>query len=147
MMELNIQRMEDFKERFRYLKLFVAGAFLLIFVYLWYLQVIKGSELRQLSENNRIRIREMVADRGMLLDRKGQILAHNRPSFEVFLVPEDIRSNPEVLEKIGEILNLPQEEIGEKVKGVKRRRAFRPGKRNTYIGGDSVARPGCGRQP
>jgi penicillin-binding protein 2 len=94
MMELNTQRMEDFKERFRYLKLFVAGAFLLIFVYLWYLQVIKGSDLRQLSENNRIRIREMVADRGMLLDRKGQILAHNRPSFEVFLVPEDIRSNP-----------------------------------------------------
>ena len=139
MMELNIQRMEDFKERFRYLKLFVAGAFLLIFVYLWYLQVIKGSELRQLSENNRIRIREMVADRGMLLDRKGQILAHNRPSFEVFLVPEDIRSNPEVLEKIGEILNLPQEEIGEKVKGLKRRPAFRPIKLKSDIDWDRLA--------
>ncbi len=139
MMELNTQRMEDFKERFRYLKLFVAGAFLLIFVYLWYLQVIKGSELRQLSENNRIRIREMVADRGMLLDRKGQILAHNRPSFEVFLVPEDIRSNPEVLEKIGEILNLPQEEIGEKVKGLKRRPAFRPIKLKSDIDWDRLA--------
>ncbi len=139
MMELNIQRMEDFKERFRYLKLFVAGAFLLIFVYLWYLQVIKGSDLRQLSENNRIRIREMVADRGMLLDRKGQILAHNRPSFEVFLVPEDIRSNPEVLEKIGEILNLPQEEIGEKVKGLKRRPAFRPVKLKSDIDWDRLA--------
>ncbi len=139
MMELNIQRMEDFKERFRYLKLFVAGAFLLIFVYLWYLQVIKGSDLRQLSENNRIRIREMVADRGMLLDRKGQILAHNRPSFEVFLVPEDIRSNPEVLEKIGEILNLPQEEIGEKVKGLKRRPAFRPIKLKSDIDWDRLA--------
>ena len=139
MMELNTQRMEDFKERFRYLKLFVAGAFLLIFVYLWYLQVIKGSDLRQLSENNRIRIREMVADRGMLLDRKGQILAHNRPSFEVFLVPEDIRSNPEVLEKIGEILNLPREEIDEKVKGLKRRPAFRPVKLKSDIDWDRLA--------
>ncbi|MDI6764762.1 MAG: penicillin-binding protein 2 [Thermodesulfobacteriota bacterium] len=139
MMELNVQRMEDFKERFRYLKLFVAGAFLLIFVYLWYLQVIKGSDFRQLSENNRIRIREMVADRGMLLDRKGQILAHNRPSFEVFLVPEDIRSNPEVLEKIGEILNLPREEIDEKVKGLKRRPAFRPIKLKSDIDWDRLA--------
>lgn len=139
MMELNTQRMEDFKERFRYLKLFVAGAFLLIFVYLWYLQVIRGSDLRQLSENNRIRIREMVADRGMLLDRKGQILAHNRPSFDVFLVPEDIRTNPEALEKIGEILNLPREEIGEKVKGVKRRPAFRPIKLKSDIDWDRLA--------
>ncbi|OGP76977.1 MAG: penicillin-binding protein 2 [Deltaproteobacteria bacterium RBG_16_49_23] len=137
-MELNTQRMEDFKERYRYLKLFAGAAFLLLFVYLWYLQVIRGSDLRQLSENNRIRIREMVADRGMLMDRKGRILAHNRPSFEVFIVPEDIRSNPEALEKISKILNLSQEEIGEKVKGLKRRPAFRPIKLKSDIDWDKL---------
>ncbi len=139
MMELNTQRMEDFKERFRYLTFFVAGAFLLLLVYLWYLQVIRGADLRQLSENNRIRIREMVADRGMLLDRKGQILAHNRPSFDVFLIPEDIRANPESLEKVGEILQLSREEIFEKVKGLKRRPAFRPIKLKSDIDWDKLA--------
>jgi penicillin-binding protein 2 len=139
MMELNTQRMEDFKERYRYLILFAGMAFLLLFVYLWYLQVIKGSDLRQLSENNRIRIREMVADRGMLLDRKGRILAHNRPSFEVFLIPEDVRSNPEVLDKVGEILHLSQEEIGEKIKGIKRRPAFRPVKIKSDIAWEKLA--------
>jgi len=138
MMELNTQKMEDFKERYRYLLLFVGGAFLLLFIYLWYLQVIRGSDLRQLSENNRIRIREVTADRGMLLDRKGRILAHNRPSFEVFVVPEDIRIHPETLEKVAELLNLPQEEIGERVKGLKRRPAFRPMKLKSDLDWDRL---------
>ena len=104
MMELNTQRMEDFKGRYKYLVVFVGLAFFLIFIRLWYLQVIKGSEFRRLSENNCIRLRENPADRGMLLDRKGRILAHNRPSFEVYLVPEDLKANPEVLIKVGEIV-------------------------------------------
>src|SRR4030067_3312037 len=97
MMELNTQRMEDFKGRYQFFRVFVLVAFLLIIVFLWYRQVIRGSELRRLSENNRIRIREQPADRGMLKDRKGRILAHNRPSFEVYLIPEDVKSNREVL--------------------------------------------------
>lgn len=139
MMELNAQRLEDFKERFPYMRIFVAGAFLLLFVYLWYLQVIKGTELRQLSENNRIRIREIAADRGMLLDRRGRILAHNRPSFDVLLIPEDIQSNPEVLRKIGELLRLSEEEMNEKMKDLKRRQAFRPIRLKSDIDWESLA--------
>ncbi len=139
MIELNTQRMEDFQKRSRYLKFFVAGAFLLLFVYLWYLQVVRGSDLRQLSENNRIRIREMVADRGMLLDRNGHILAHNRPSFDVFLIPEDVRGNPEVLDKVGEMLHLAEDEMSERVKGLKRRPAFRPIKLKSDIDWNKLA--------
>lgn len=139
MVELNTQKMEDFKVRFRYLKIFVGGTFLILLIYLWYLQVIKGPDFRQLSENNRIRIRSMAADRGMLLDRKGRILAHNRPSFDVFLVPEDIGSNPETLERIGKILDLSQEEIQEKIKDLKRRPAFRPIKLKSDIDWERLA--------
>src|SRR4030043_2491841 len=106
MKELNTQRMEDFKGIYKYLVVFVGLAFFLIFVRLWSLQVIKGGELRRLSENNCIRLRENPADRGMLLDRKGRILAHNRPSFEVYLIPEDLKANPEALIKFGEMLNI-----------------------------------------
>lgn len=126
MIELNTQRMEEFRKRVRYLRFIVSGTFLLIFIYLWYLQVIRGSEFRQLSENNRIRIREVVADRGMLLDRNRQVLAHNRPSFDLFIIPEDIRANPEVLGRVGEIICLSSEEIGERLKQLKRQPTFRP---------------------
>jgi len=139
MMELNTQKMEDFKERYKYLVVFISLAFLLIFIRLWSLQVIKGSELRRLSENNCIRLRENPADRGMLLDRKGRILAHNRPSFEVYLVPEDIKANPEVLIKVGKMLNMTPDEIEEKMKAQKRRAPFKPVKIKSDINWDELA--------
>ena len=139
MMELNTQKMEDFKERYKYLVVFISLAFLLIFIRLWSLQVIKGSELRRLSENNCIRLRENPADRGMLLDRKGRILAHNRPSFEVYLVPEDIKANPEVLIKVGKMLNMTPDEIEEKMKSQKRRAPFKPVKIKSDINWDELA--------
>lgn len=139
MMELNTQKMEDFKGRRKYFMAFVAAAFFLILLQLWYLQVIRGSEYRRLSENNRIRIRENPADRGMLLDRKGVILAHNRPSFEVYLVPEDLKVNPEVLARTGEILNLAEDEIKEKIQNQKRRAPFRPVKIKSDIDWNELA--------
>ena len=139
MMELNTQRMEDFKGIYKYLLVFVGLAFFLIFIRLWFLQVIKGSELRRLSENNCIRLRENPADRGMLLDRKGRILAHNRPSFEVYLVPEDLKINPGVLIKVGAMLNMTQGEIEEKIKAQKRRAPFKPVKIKSDIDWNELA--------
>jgi len=139
MMELNTQRMEDFKGIYKYLVVFVGLTFFLIFIRLWSLQVIKGGELRRLSENNCIRLRENPADRGMLLDRKGRILAHNRPSFEVYLVPEDLKANPEILTKVGEMLNMTQDEIEEKIKAQKRRAPFKPVKIKSNIDWNELA--------
>jgi penicillin-binding protein 2 len=139
MMELNTQRMDEFKGRHKYFMAFVGVAFFVILVWLWYLQVIKGSDLRRLSENNRIRIRENPADRGMLLDRKGRVLAHNRPSFEVYLVPEDLKVNPEVLAKVGEMLNMTQGEIKDRLKSPKRRPPFRPVKIKSDIDWNEMA--------
>jgi len=139
MMELNTQRMEEFKEKYRCLVAFAAIAFLLIFIRLWHLQVIKGNEFQRLSENNRIRILENPADRGMLLDRKGRILAHNRPSFEVYLVPEDLKKNPEVLVKVGEMLHMTQDEIKSKVQSQKKRPPFKPVKIKSDIDWNELA--------
>ena len=139
MMELNTQKMEDFKGRYKYLVVFVGLAFFLIFIRLWSLHVIQGSELRHLSENKRIRLLENPADRGMLLDRKGRILAHNRPSFEVYLVPEDVKANPEVLVKIAGMLNMTQDEIESKIRAQKGRAPFRPVKIKSDIDWNELA--------
>ncbi len=139
MMELNTQRMEDFQGRYKYFIAFAGMAFFLIFVSLWYLQVIRGGEFKRLSENNRIRILENPADRGMLLDRKKRVLAHNRPSFEVSLIPEDLKVNPEVLTKVGEMLDMGQDEIGNKLKSLKRRPPFKPVKIKSDIDWNGLA--------
>ncbi len=140
MMELNTQRMEALRGRYRYFVAFSAMAFSVILLSLWYLQVIKGSDFRQMSTNNCIRIREDPAARGMILDRKGQLLALNRPSFEVYLVPEDLKENPEVLVKAGQMLNMNPEEIKEKLQTQKKRTPFRPVKIKSDIEWNELAR-------
>lgn len=125
MMELNAQKMEDIRGKYKVLVLFVSLSFLFLFVRLWYLQIIRGGELRRMSENNCIRLRETPADRGMIFDRKGRILAHNRPSFDVFIIPEDLKDNPESIARIGEILGMTPEEIKERIKEQKQRPPFR----------------------
>ena len=139
MMELNTQKMEGFQGRYKYFLVLLAAAFFFIVLRLWYLQVIKGNELHRLSENNRVRLRENPADRGMLLDRKGRILVHSRPSFEVSLVPEDVRGNPEVLQQVAELLQMDRGDIVEKLKGVKNRPPFRPVKIKSDIAWDELA--------
>jgi len=145
MMELNTQRMEDFQGRYKYFVAFAGLAFFLILISLWYFQVIKGSEYRRMSSNNCIRIREDPANRGMLLDHKGRILAHNRPSFEVYLVPEDLQVNPEVLVKVGEILNMDQNEIKERLQTLKKRTPFKPVKIKSDIEWNELALLECNR--
>ncbi|MCC6454410.1 MAG: penicillin-binding protein 2 [Caldilineaceae bacterium] len=64
--------------------------FIFVGVRLYQLQVIEGSSYRQDADNNRFDLIEVPPKRGVIYDRTGTILARNRPSFEVALVPEDL---------------------------------------------------------
>lgn len=139
-MELNTQRMEDFKGIYKYLVIFIGLGFFMIFIRLWSLQVIKGTDLRRLSENNCIRLRENPADRGIIFDQKGRILAHNRPSYEVYLIPEDLKMNPGVVHEVAKLLNILPEEIEEKLRAQKRRAPFKPVKIKSDINWNELVR-------
>ena len=56
-------------------------------VQFWNLQVVRARHFREQAENNRSRLVTLAAPRGALVDRKGQLLVGNRPSFNVVLVP------------------------------------------------------------
>lgn len=60
---------------------------------LFLLQVVQGESFRERSDRNRFDLIEIPAQRGVVYDRTGTILARNRPSFEVALIPEDIASD------------------------------------------------------
>jgi len=126
MVDLDSQKMEDFKGRQKYCLIILGVAFFLLIAHLWYLQTLRGSEFRRISENNCIRIREHPADRGLLMDRRGRVLAQNRPCFEVYLIPEDLKRYPEVVGQMTQLLNLDQDKIEEKIRGAKRRAPFKP---------------------
>ncbi|MGH7364226.1 MAG: hypothetical protein ACREKA_10810, partial [Candidatus Methylomirabilales bacterium] len=69
----------------------VATAVVVVLVLrLWHLQVLEGDRYLAMARHNRLRLRLVEAPRGILFDRYGQILVDNRPSFDVYVVPEDV---------------------------------------------------------
>ena len=56
--------------------------FVLLVGRLYQLQIVRGDSYRLSADNNRFRLQEVAAPRGVMYDRTGQILVRNRPSFE-----------------------------------------------------------------
>ena len=77
----------------------------LILFRFWSLQIHKGAEYSKRADTNRVRVREVVAPRGNILDRKGRELVTNRPSFNVVLVREDSNDIDELLRKLSRIVD------------------------------------------
>jgi penicillin-binding protein 2 len=57
---------------------------------LFFLQVVKGAHYSKISEENRIRPLILPASRGDVTDRNGKVIATNRPSYTVSLIPFEI---------------------------------------------------------
>ena len=80
-----------------------------------YLQLYDGEYYAHLADGNRIRIIPTMAPRGTFYDRNGQLLVSNRPGFSVSLLPLTAPIKPEVVERIAKLLNVPIEEIQQKI--------------------------------
>lgn len=84
------EELEHSRTRLARVSLIVLVVFGLLFLRLWFLQLVEGEQLRRRSESNRLRTYELPPWRGMILDRKGEILVDNRPSFDLLVVLEDV---------------------------------------------------------
>ncbi len=69
-----------FKNRLAFFGGILLIAFLILSGRLFWLTVVKGSYYRQLSQNNRLRENILPAPRGVITDRKGEILVRNKPA-------------------------------------------------------------------
>ncbi|MDX2229660.1 MAG: penicillin-binding protein 2 [Leptolyngbyaceae cyanobacterium bins.349] len=80
---------------------------------LMFLQLIEGDRNRQLAEKNRIRLIPKLAERGVIRDRKGRILAGSRLSHSVFLWPLARKKGEwsTTVKRLAHILNLPERVI------------------------------------
>ncbi|MGH7333174.1 MAG: penicillin-binding protein 2, partial [Candidatus Rokuibacteriota bacterium] len=93
----------------------VGVAFLVIVTQLWYLQVISGDYFREASDKNRIRVRPIAAQRGILYDRHHRPLVDNRPAFTLSLIPRELDEAGErrsaVLGRVSTLLGIPYREL------------------------------------
>jgi len=67
--------------------------FLLLLLYFWQLQVLDHSRYQRLANNNRIRLIDMPATRGIVTDRNGLIVADSTPDYTLALIPEDMNKD------------------------------------------------------
>lgn len=108
----------------------LAGAVLVVFGFLliraWYLQVLQTNQYRGMADNNRVRLVEIEAPRGFLYDRNGNLLVNNAPSFNLYLVLEDIPDLEETLNRMGQLIGTSKEELRQKISAKKNRVPFRP---------------------
>lgn len=61
--------------------------FLILLIRLFYLQVLQAELNIRLSKENQMRIKTVKAPRGIIYDRNGLVIARNRPSYSLCLLP------------------------------------------------------------
>ncbi len=88
----------------------------IIITRLWYLQIVNYDEFLERSYNNRVRIRNISAPRGHILDRNGTELVTNRPSFNVLLIREDSRNDEAFINRLAEILDVDVLELWTRIR-------------------------------
>ncbi len=90
------------------------------------LQVIQTEEYRAQSDRNRIAVRTVAPTRGVIVDRSGNFLAVNQPSFTLAITPERAGDLDSVLEALSDLLGLTGIDIELFTEARKRRRPMSP---------------------
>ncbi len=104
-------RRDPGKQRVLGMTIGVLAAFLVVVGQLWYLQVLEGARLQELSEKNRVRVRTVAAPRGVLVDRNGLALVDNLPAFTLSLIPREIDEREKVLGRLSALLKIPYADL------------------------------------
>jgi len=88
---------------------------------LYGLQVVNGRENRALSDVNRLSSQVIQPERGVILDRHGEVLARNRPGFAVVLnLPLDPATGAAVCSNLVRVLGVDEEELRAKISTAER---------------------------
>lgn len=137
------QQIREFQERFRYLYALVFFGLGLLLTRMVYLQILRGDQMRQSSEDNRIKRVKITAPRGMIFDRNHTLLTDNRPAFDLEIIPQylnESKRGPEVVASLADILHIPKSEIEATLQKAKSQPSFMPVKIKTDLSRDEVAK-------
>ena len=104
----------------------MAAAFLVLAFRMFQLQVLHGVEYNRLSANNCIRLQSLAPDRGLIFDRKGNLLVDNRPAYDLVMIPRDARPVEATLSRLAEVTGISPGIFDKAVKKAKGRAGYKP---------------------
>ncbi len=91
------------------------AVFAALFLRLWALQVLSGTQYLRAAENNQLRTVRVQAQRGLIVDRFGRVLVTNTAGTAVQIWPADLPRNRAVrvheLRALARVLNIPLSQV------------------------------------
>lgn len=91
---------------------------------LFLLQVLRHDYYLQLSQGNRARLEPIPANRGLILDRHGKVLAENQAAYQLELVREQVPDLATTLRGLAQLQLIPDDEVRDITRLVRARRGF-----------------------
>jgi len=104
------------------------GVVILMFVLLFNLyniQVNSYDKYQTQANGNRIKVIPIAPNRGLIYDRNGTILAENKPSHSLEIIPEKTKNLAETIDDLAKLVTITDEERERFLKSVKRQRRFK----------------------
>jgi len=95
---------------------FFITLFLILVGRLYYLQIIKGPSYKGRAEANRIRVVSIEAPRGIIYDRKGQIIADNESQYNIDVIPYELRQTVQADSILSGILGLTTKQVNTRIR-------------------------------
>lgn len=138
------EQIREFQERFKYLYAILFIGLGILLSRMVYLQVLKGDEMRQYSEENRIKKVKIASPRGMIFDRNRTLLIDNRPAFDLEIIPQYFKLSSaeekvETFHHLSRILKMPESDLQAILDKAKGQPSFLPVKIKTDLARDEVA--------
>ena len=87
-----------------------------------FLQIVEHQKYQDLSENNRIQLRPIAPNRGLIYDRNGVLLAENVPSYSLTLVKERVNDVDSTLSYLKSLISISERDEEQFLKRLKYRR-------------------------
>jgi|TARA_B100000446_G_scaffold151687_1_gene146587 penicillin-binding protein 2 len=116
-----------FRSRAIFMAVFIFALLSLLAGRMAYLQVVLHDKYQDLSENNRIQLRPVAPNRGLIYDRNGILLAENIPSYSLTLIKERVNDIDETLDYLKNLIDISERDEEQFRKRLKySRRPYQP---------------------
>ena len=90
------------------------------------LQIEDSERYRLLAEENRVNIRILPPQRGLIFDKNGKLLANNQQNYRIVIIREEAGDVKKVLDDLSKLVPLSKEKQTQIIDDIKKFRAFVP---------------------
>ena len=97
---------------------------LLLIIRIFYLQIVMHDHFTTLSQDNRVKVQAIAPIRGLIFSKDNVLLANNRSSFSLEIVPEQVKDVDITIEDLARLVPIDAKEILRFKKQIKKKQRF-----------------------